>query len=237
MTLTNLRLMARAIIPGCKVDVVSNTLLDLVLNEGVKDIVAYTGCLPTNKRFNSVEGQGDALNPYLLSSVLGDYLRMDKGGLWWNQSGSSTMDYKRLNPRTVAWLDDNRPNWRDIDDDAPEDYVIDGDNLVVIPASDETDYHTNAFWAFYIKVPTSMTAASHYPFSGSATELTHLSIFDTAIVYYARWKILPMLAKDYQDNYNLNYNLYKNEREEKFRLYRMRKDISNVAQFQGTKVR
>ena len=120
MILTNLRALCRSMIPGCKVDVVPDTVLDLLINEGVKDIAAYTKCLPTNKRFNAVASQGTALNPYVLSSVIGDYLVVDKPGLWWNQGTVAAPDYKKLNPRTQEWLDGNRPNWRDIDDGYPQ---------------------------------------------------------------------------------------------------------------------
>src|SRR4030042_5133510 len=137
MTLAQFRLVARAMIPGLKTDIMpdasTSTLpgFDLILNEGAKDIAAYTACLSTNKRFNAIASQGDALNPYILSTVIGDYLTMGEGGLWWNQNDNTTLQWKKLNPRTIAWLDSERPNWHEISDGTPEDYAIDGDNLYV----------------------------------------------------------------------------------------------------------
>jgi hypothetical protein len=71
-----------------------------------------------------------------------------------------------------------------------------------------------------------MTDPAHYPFSGSATELTHLTIFDEAILKYAKWKINPMFNKDMMD---LSENEYKREREEKTWLSGRRKDIAASA--------
>lgn len=236
MTLLQLRQVARAIIPGCKSDVVSDTLLDIILNAGTKDITAYCECLPTNKKFNAVASQGTAILPYALSSVIANYLCIGGGGLWWNEGDNTTPNWKKLEPRTIEWLDENRPNWHEISDGSPEDYAIDGDNLYVVPAPSAA--LTNGFWMFYTKMPSEMTSTSAYPFSGTTTEYTHLTPFDFAIIYYARWKILPMLGKEFaQDEFNRNQNLYIKERAEKLSLYRRRPDIAQTAIFQGPAVR
>ena len=223
MTLENLRAFARAIIPGCKTDVVSNILLDQLLNAGVHDIAVYTKCLPTNKKFSAVASQGDILNPYIISTVIGDYLLPDKAGLWWNRGTVAAPDYKQLWPRTEAWLDKNRPNWRDIDDGDPQDYLIHGNNLIIIPAPDTA--LTDAFWLFYFKTPTTMANVASYPFSGSTTEFTHLSMFDLAIIKWVAWQIFPMLNKNQDANMSLAE--YIKIREEKYSLYKRRPDISN----------
>lgn len=225
MKLTNIRALCRAMIPGCKTDVVSDTVLDLVINEGVKDIAAFTKCLTTNKKFNAVASQGNVDNPYILSTVIGNYLVADKAGLWWNQGSVASPDYKKLNPRTIAWLDANRPNWRDLPAGTPQDYAIDNDNLIVVPAPVAS--LSNGFWLFHAKTPTAMTNVDAYPFSGTTVEYSHLSMFDFAIIYYVRWKVMPMLNKDYIDNYNLAQGLYNKERNEKYALLKRRPDINN----------
>ena len=223
MTLAQLRQLARAMIPGAKVERIDNPTFDLILNEGVKDIAGYTLCLKANKKFDAVASDGE----YDLSVVITDYLGVDKGGLWWY---NGTI-WRPVDPRTLKWLDDNRPTWRNLAAGSPQDYSIDGDILTIVPKPETagTDY----FWLYYGKKPTPMSAEGHYPFSGSTTEYTHLSIFDMAIVRYAKWVIDPMLNKD-QDA-NLSYQEYLREREEKLNLFNRRKDVahSGDARLQG----
>jgi hypothetical protein len=236
MTLSELRQVVRAMIPGAKKNEVDNTLLDILLNAGAKDVTSFCELLPTSKKFNAVASQGDKANPYLLTTVIANYLTAGSGGLWWNSGDGTTPKWKKLNPRTTEWLDENRPNWKEIADGTPEDYAIDGNNLYVIPAP--VSSLTNGFWLDYISVPSSMTQVTHYPFSGTTTEYTHLSMFDFSIIYYARWKIIPMLGEDsMNDEFNRNQNLYIKEREEKLGLWRRRADIAQVVTFQGPKIR
>lgn len=239
MTFNQLKLLARAMMPGMKTDVLPDTStstqagLDLVLNEGVKDISDFTACLPTNKKFNAVASQGTAANPYIISSVIGNFLTMGGGGFLWNEGTATVPQWKKLNPRTIEYLDENRSNWKEVADGTPEDYAIDGDNLYVIPAP--VSSLTEGLWLFYSKSPTTMVNANVYPFSGTTTELTHLSKFDMAIIYYARAKISPMLNKETGEN--LSFVEYKNERQEKFNLLRRRGDLAQVATFQGPLIR
>ena len=227
MILTNLRALTRAMIPSAKLQVVDNTTLDLILNEGVKDIAAYTICLKSNKKFNVTAGQSE----YNLSTALANYLTVDKSGLWW-YNGSI---WRPVYPKTLKWLDDNKPNWRSLGNGSPLHYTIDADILTVSPTPETT--LASGFWLYYGKTPIPMVAEGSYPFSGSTTEFTHLSIFDMAIIMYAKNKISPMLNKD--EDANLSLQEYKREREEKkIQLY-MRKDIahSNEAGLQGPMVR
>lgn len=215
MTLSQLRQLVRAMCPGAKVNVIDNTTVDLIINEGVKDIAAYTVCLKANKKFAVTADQSE----YSLSTVIADYLAVDKSGLWWNNG----TQYQPVYPRTLKWLDENKPTWRNLGAASPYDYTIDGDILTVVPKPQTT--LTNGFWLYYGKKPTAMSADGHYPFSGSATEWTHLSIFDMAIIKYAKWVIEPILNKD-QDA-NLSYQEYIREREEKKNLFYQRKDIAH----------
>jgi hypothetical protein len=210
-------------IPACKTDVVSDTVLDLFINEAVKDISANAKCLTTTKKFNAVADQGSASNPYVISTVIADYLVADKGGLWWNEGTVAVPDYTQLNARTVAWLNENRPDWQDLSSGYPEDYAIEGNNLYIVPAPVAS--LTDGFKLFYIKIPSTMINAGSYPFSGSTVEFTHLSMFDFAIIYYCRWKISPAFNKDGTENLSLQE--YMKERQEKIYLMNRRPDISN----------
>lgn len=239
MILRDLRALARMIIPGLKLDVVPNVTtttqigLDLILNSAVLDIAAFTGCLPTNKKFNAVASQGDVSNPYIISTVIGNYLTMAGGGLAWNAGTASVPQWKTLNPRTIEWMNDNRPNWREIADGTPEDYVISGDQIIITPAP--VSSLSEGFWLFYGKAPVTMSVEGAFPFSGSTVELTHLSIFDMAIIAYARNKISP--AFNLQTNENLSLQEYVRERGEKWSLIKSRPDLAQVARFQGNLIR
>ena len=241
MTFGNLKLLARAMIPGLKTDVLPDiatsliTGIDIILNLAVRDIASYTACLPTNKKFDATAAQGSVSSPYIISTAIGNYLTMGGGGLWWNQGTSTSPSWKKLNPKTVEYLDENRSNWHEVAAGTPEDYAIDGDNLYVVPAP--VSSLSSGFWMFYSKTPSDMSTTTHYPFSGTTTELSHLSIFDMAIIYYARWKSMPMLGKDVIDNYGINQKLYHAEREEKFSLLKSNMDLAGQAVWQGPIVR
>jgi hypothetical protein len=213
MTLAQLRVLARGMIPGAKIQFVANDVLDLILNEGVKDIAANTCCLKTNKKFNVVASKFE----YNLSAVLGDYLAVDKSGLFW----SNGTVYRPVYPKTLKWFDENRPTWRNAGNASPMEYSIDADTLTVTPPPAVS--LTNGFWLYYGQKPLPMTEETHYPFSGSAVEYTHLSIFDFAIILFAKWKIEPMLNKD-QDA-NLSMQEYLRERAEKENTFNKRRDI------------
>ena len=218
MTLSQLRQTGRALIPGAKVSVVKNASFNLILNEGVKDIAAYTVCLKANKKFKITADKYE----YSLSSFIGDYVAVDKMGLWWN-NGSK---WKQLYPRTLKWFDINRPNWRDLGSGDPLYYSIDSDIVTLSPTPDTT--LASGLWLYYASVPSQMEKDSHYPFSGSTTELTHLSIFDYSIIAFARWRILPMVSKDaIADKL---YQEYVTEREIKMGMLYRRSDISNTAE-------
>lgn len=214
MTLANLRILARAMIPGAKITVINSPTLDLILNEGVKDIAAHTCCLKANKNFNAVADQSE----YALSVVLGDYLAVDKPGLWWYNG----TQWRHVYPRTLKWLDDNQPTWRNLSSGSPRYYSIDADILTISPPPETagTDY----FRLYYGKRPTIMVSTDSYPFSGTTTELTHLAIFDMAIIKYAKWVIEPMMNKDIDANISLRE--YKSEREEKLNQLNKRRDIA-----------
>lgn len=231
MILSNFKLLSRGYIPGAKAQIITDPVLTLILNNGVKDIAAYTACLKANKRFNITEDQAE----YLLSTVIGDYLVTDKSGLWWNQGTEAIPNWKKLNSRTLAWLDINRQNWRDLASGTPQDYSIDSDILTLVPKPNTT--LANGLWLYYGKTSVPMTEEGHFPFVGSDVELIHLSVFDDAILKYAEWKINPILNKDQTED--ITEGQYKRAREEAFTIFKKRRDIAidKDARFQGPRVR
>ena len=185
MTLAQLKQISRSKIPGCTTQAVSHALLTLILNNACDDIAAFTVCLPANKTFDVVADQEE----YPLSSNIGDFLTMDKDGLWW-YDGSQWM---QVDARTREWLNKNRPTWRDLDSDDPQDYSVEGDTLLVSPPPN-TDL-TDGFKLYYGKTPTYMVGEGTFPFSGSTTELTHLRPYDPVIIKFADWNLAEMLNK------------------------------------------
>lgn len=223
MTLENLKKIARAKIPGCTTQAVSDTLLTLILNNACDDIAAFTVCLPTSKLFDVVADQGE----YTLSSVIGDFLTPDKDGLWW-YDGSQWM---QVNARTREWMNKNRPTWRNLDSDDPQDYTIEGDTLLVVPEPDTS--LTEGFKLYYGATPTYMTSDGHYPFSGSTTELTHLRPYDEVIIKFANWQLAEMLNKGVKPDVAMQE--YYAMRQDKYTMCAKRRDISasQEAIFQG----
>jgi len=228
MTLDNLKILARAYVPGAKTNVVSDTVVELILNNGAVEVAALTICLKTNKKFNVVADQRE----YLLSSVLGDFLVMDDPGVWWNDGTS----WKQLHPKTMKWLDENRMNWRNEASGDPMYYYQENDTIGFHPKPDTT--LTEGFHIYYGRKPVLMTAAEHYAFEG-ITEITHLSILDEAILYYFKWKVQPALNKDSADDFRRNEYAFKTEVALKKAMLARRPDMSasRYTQMQGAKVR
>lgn len=228
MTLDQLKTLARAYVPGAKVSVIADGTLEILLNAGVVEVAALTVCLKTNKKFDIVANQRE----YVISSVLGDFLVMDDPGIWW-YDGSS---WKQLHPKTMKWLDENRPNWRDEASGDPMYYYQEGDTIGFHPTPDTSQ--TDGAHVYYGRKPLAMTEGGHYPFE-RATEITHLTILDDAILYYWKWKIQPALNKDASDDFRKNEYAFKNEVASKKAMLARRPDISasRYTKMQGAIVR
>lgn len=189
MKLENYRKLIRAYVPSAKISVINNTLLDLLINLGVEDVNARAAVYQGDKKFDvTAETQ-----TYLIHDEIDDYVGMDESGLWWNEGSASSPKWKKLDPMTRRALDDQYPMWKDDDSDDPLRYVTEGDNLLVHPKTNVA--LTDGFWAYYIKKPTAMTDGSHYPFTGSPTEITAFTVLDDAIIDFVRWKLSRPLVK------------------------------------------
>lgn len=229
MTLGNLRTLVRAMIPASKALPTDNTLLDLVINMAVNDLNAYAKCLKTSSTFNATLDDGD----YDIATVISDYVCPDAPGLWYYNG----TQWVQMHPRTLKWLDENRPNWRNLSSGTPYDYSIDGNVLTVVPKPSATT--TNGFKLYHIEKAAAMTATGHYPFTGSTTEYPQFTIFDDAIIEYCKWKINPMINKNNDGSMvDISELAYRRIREEKTALYNRRPDISasRYTKMQGPRV-
>ena len=213
MNLENLRTMTRLVVPGAKNNVIDDTGLTLILNQGAIDIALQSICLPVNSTFGVVAEQRE----YNLSSVVSDYLVPDKPGLYW-YDGSNWL---QLKPRTLKYFDEHYPFWRDADSGDPQMYSIDNNTLTVYPKPDTT--LANGFWLYYGRKPQTMTAPSHYPF-GFGSEITRLAPLSECIIAYAEWPLVKALGKD-EDVVVAKEQAYKKSLAEKTILINQRPDL------------
>ena len=192
MNLGNLKTVARKISPGGTTSRITNSLLELLLNEGAIHTAFLTAALKTNIYF----GVTTDTSEYDITNIRSTFLRILPEGLWWN-SGSS---WTQLKPRTIKWLDDNRPGWRDADSSNPEFYYQHGDILGVYPTPDTT--LTNGFRLYLAERGITMTQSTHYPFhkkNDQTTEISQFSILSDSILDYYKWQVKKILSKNEQE--------------------------------------
>ncbi len=190
MILTNFRLLIRMYVPSAKVNVINNVKLDLLINKGVDDVNEEAGAYKGDTTFNVVTEK----QTYSISTEIPDFVMMDKGGLWWNDGTASTPNWQRLDGMFRDSLDGQYPLWRDDDSSDPLRYILENDVLTIHPKPDTS--LSDGFWAYYIKKAVPMTQGTHYPFTGSTSELTALSVLDDAIIDYVRWKLAEPLGSE-----------------------------------------
>ena len=224
MTLENFIKRVRQSIPTATAQVADDVDIIAVLNQGVIDVTSQSGCLKSNKKFDVVSGQSE----YVLSSVIGDYLNVDKSGLWWNNG----TDFREVYPRTLEALDQQIPNWRTLTDGDPRWYSIDGDIITIVQTPSTS--LTQGFWLYYIKSPVAMANPTDNSFVGSGIALPQLSIFDEAIIRYAVWKISPMLTKD--TLLDITEQAYLKELARQINNYNNRRDLGSDAKFRSTPI-
>lgn len=187
MNLGQLKTLARGYVPAAKRNVIETDVLELMIQNGVYEVARDVEALPTYDFFDVEASNGR----YFIRSVLPSYLNVRKEGLWWYDGAR----WKQLNARTIKWFDEKRPNWRDLSASSPQDYAIDGDEIVVVPKPDTA--YTNGFCLYFYEKPDPMTDDNSYPFGG-AVEISRLSILSTTILYHWRKEALKIVgaAKD-----------------------------------------
>ena len=218
MTLENLRKIARGMVPGLKTTVVSNALLDAIINSMVSDVTQMGRCLKTSTLFNVTSGTGT----YNITSAVSDFLSMDSPGIWWDDGSQ----WQQLNPVTIKYLDDNYPTWRNDASGDPLRYAIDSDVITFHPTPNTT--LASGFKIYHIKAPVDMSSITHYPFSGSTTEYPFLKIFDWAIIHGVVWKLKAIMNKSLAE-YNKDEDFYTKALEKASAEFDKRIDISAVA--------
>ncbi len=219
MTLDNFRTLLRAYVPGAKIKVVDNTLLTLLINKGCDDFNSFGMLLPTDKKFDV---KSEQMKYDIKTEVADDYVTMDRPGIWWNAGTATVTNWVQIDPVTEKWLDKYHTNWRDESSSDPLYYFIKKGKLNIFPKPKTA--LTNGFWLYYGQASVNMTLGTHYPFTGSTSELTHLRDADDVIIDYVRWKLSRPLGKIATGV--LNKQEYENIRQEKLDLINRRIDIS-----------
>ena len=220
MTLDNFRTLVRAYVPGAKINVISNTVLDLIINKGVDDVNSFAKAYAGDVKFDITAEQGEYI---ILDDITDDYLLMDQSGVWWNSATEASPKWERLWPVTKKWLDRYHPNWREESSSDPQQYYVEQGILKIYPTPSAS--LTNGGWIYYLKAAQYMSLGTHYPFSGSTSEVTNLRDFDDAIIDYARWKLARPLGKMAKGV--ISKQDYKESRKEKTVLIKRRPDITS----------
>jgi hypothetical protein len=118
---------------------------------------------------------------------------MRKEGLWIYNAVSTK--WTQLTPTTTAKLTRDYPSWLNTSSGCPLKYSIEGNTLTVHPKASSTYAGTNYLKLFYFARSTDMSNASHYPFSDSTTQYTHLADYEETLIDYVRYKVKQMLKK------------------------------------------
>ncbi len=225
MNFGDLKTMARTYVLEAKTGTIGDTEIELILNNGARDVASKAQCLPTSVKFDTKADQA----VYELSSVAERFMAIDKPGLWYRES--TTSDYVELLPTTTKALEEEMPVWRGLGSGDPRWYYQEGNNLGLVEAPD-TDI-TDGLWLYFLQAPARMTAEEHYPF-GLTTEITHLIPLQDAILAYWEWKAVKAINKGI-DSYKALEGAYQRILGEK--IYEVKRNLgikhNRYARFQG----
>jgi hypothetical protein len=191
VTWTNLLSYSRLRIPEAQSAVISDANMLILTNQICKEFVDLTECLPTYTRFNATAEQQE----YSIATNVSTYLRIRDEGLWWYYSTGST--WKRLKAYTLDRLIQEEETWINRSSGSPLKYWIEGDTIGIHPKPDTSDT-TYGFRLYHFAQSTNMSLDTHYPFSGSTTQYSHLAHHDETIVDGVRYKVKQILGKHQQ---------------------------------------
>jgi hypothetical protein len=169
--------------PNLKASGVSDTYLTGLVNKACDQVNLICKVYAGSTDFN-IEAEKRV---YPLSTYVPLYLGRDKRGLYFLNSSS---EWDKLIPKTEAWISQRYPNYLNADSvDVPTYYGIEGDELFFYPPPSTTT--SSGGRLYHLKKAVAMTASTHYPYSGSTTEITALLPLDEAIIAYVNWKLKP----------------------------------------------
>lgn len=189
--LGNLRLLSRLNVPRAKTSRVKNATLDLIINEVVRDINARLKLLRTDAKFDKIAEQ----YKYDLSKVsetVDRFYKIDEMGIWWNSNTAAVVNYRRLFPRSMKWLDKNQEGWRNQGSGDPRYYAKHGRFLIFHPTPAVT--LTDGFWLYYIENTRDMSSPSHFPW-GYTVEIPEYAFLTDLIIKGVEVWLKPTVGK------------------------------------------
>jgi len=138
-----------------------------------------------NVSFAAIAGQ----NIYSLTTLNALFFDINEsygGGLvYYNTSGS----YKRIYPKTKAWLDNNNSQWRTASTGTPRYYYRSNNSVVVYPTPNSAILNFNVD---LVLLSNPFTQLSQVPYNA----LSYLAPFHYALVLYLQWRAKLKIGKD-----------------------------------------
>jgi len=217
MNFGELNTIARMYVLEAKKNKVEDTEIEILINNGAREVARLAKCLKTSEKFDSVADE----TTYNLTTNVTRFLAMDKPGLWYK--ASATGDYKKVHPKTIQWFDEEKPTWRNTDASDPVYYALEGDNIIITPGTDTAI--TDAFQLHFCQAPRQMTTSAHYPF-GYETEIHRLMPLQEAILAFVEWKLTKALNQG-ADAYKAGESYFLREVLKQSMLVNERTDISS----------
>ncbi len=189
--LGNLRLLSRLNVPRAKISRVNNATLDLIINEVARDINARLKLLRTDAKFEKTAEQykydlSDA------SDTVERFYKIDEPGIWWNSNTVAVVNYRRLFPRTVKWLDKNQEGWRNQGSGDPRYYAKQGKFLIFHPTPSIT--LADGFWLYYIENTIDMDSANYFPW-GHTSKISEYAFLTDLIIKGVEVWLKPPVGK------------------------------------------
>lgn len=205
---SELRTLVRLAPDVSSTDVISDANLNLLLDKAQIDLAVKGRALPRNEKVNLVANSREHIVSGGSSVLTGnDFLSLDLlGGGVLFYDGSRWVGPPEFVPKTREWLDINDVGWRSrsATTGTPQYWYLDtaennSSNLVIglseTPSANQTDY----LWINYLSRGTLMTGDTHYPWTGTTTQLVHLEPYDVLFVYYALEWITRLITKSDRD--------------------------------------
>lgn len=180
---------------------VTEEYLTILLNSAVDAVNALCKVYDGYTDFDIEAGK----STYDLSSIVPTYLGRDKRGLFLKDSSDKWQD---VIPKTEPWISETHPDYLNASSVLiPDYYYIKGNTLGFYPPPSTSKILGARL--YHLKKSNPMSDDSHYPFSGTTTEITAFLPADDAIICYVRWKLNPAFGS--VSDTDLRYREYINE--------------------------
>lgn len=191
MTRAQFKIFLRASIPSANVARIDNATLELLLDKAVRNVNNMGKVLTKSDYFNAAAD----VREYVITSEVPDFVLIGESGIWYNTGTAASPYYKELEGCDKPYLNVKIPNWHVQAAGNPLYAIVESNRFTIHPKPSAT--LTDAFFLpDYVYAPTPMTADSHYPWSGSTTEIKQLEVLDDCIIAYCRWILGLSVGED-----------------------------------------